>query len=106
MTRKSLLGLWCLLLLVFITTSGLSSYAQSRNSQKNNEASVVPHSPDGPRITQAIDERAYVTLYGNTRPEAKNAVNYRGPVAAAMPIEHMFLFLQRSPEQEQAVDSF
>src|ERR1035438_8247432 len=82
MTRKILLGLCCLLLLVFLTTSGLSSYAQTQ-----------------PRITQAIDERAYVTLYGNTRPEAKNAINYRGPVAAAMPIDHMLLFLQRAPEQ-------
>src|ERR1039458_9436666 len=71
MTRKSLLGLWCLLLLVLITTSGLSSYAQSRN----HNTQIINH-PDGPRITQAINERAYVPLTGNTRPEAKNIVNY------------------------------
>ena len=107
MTRKSLLGLWCLLLLVFITTSGLTSYAQSpnHNRQKINEANVVLHSPDGPRITQAIDERAYVPLPGNTRPEA-NAVTYRAPVAANLPVDHILLFLQRSPEQEQALDQY
>ena len=60
----------------------------------------------GPRITQAIDERTYVPLSGNTRPEARNFANYRGPAAAELPIDHMFLFLQRSPEQEQAVDQF
>ena len=73
MTRKTLLGLWCLLLLVGITLSGLSSYAQTL----------------GPRITQQVDERAYVTLTGNTRPEAQSAINYRGPVAAATPIDHV-----------------
>ncbi len=46
-----------------------------------------------------------MTLSGNTRPEA-NALNYRGPVSADLPIDHMLLFLQRSPEQEQAVDQF
>ena len=84
MTRKTSLTARCVLL-AFIALFGVSSYAQSR-------------------ITQQVDERAYVTLNGNTRPEAKNVVNYRGPVSAALPIDHMLLFLQRSPEQEQAVD--
>jgi Pro-kumamolisin, activation domain len=89
MTRKILLGFWCLLLLVFIASSGLSSYAQGAQ----------------PRITQQIDERAYVTLTGNTRPEA-NVLNYRGPVSAVFPVDHILLFLQRSPQQEQAVDKY
>ena len=92
MSRKTLLGLCCVLFLILITTFSLASYGQSVAA--------------GPRITQQIDERAYVTLKGNTRPEATNALLYRGPVSATLPMDHMLLFLQRSPEQEQAVDEF
>ena len=55
-------------------------------------------------ITQPIDENNLVTLAGNIRPEA-NAANDRGPVPDSMPIEHMLLQLQRSPQQEQAVET-
>jgi hypothetical protein len=102
MTRKSLLGLWCVLLLALIATS-LPAYgrtAPNPTMQSGNEAG------SGPRITQAVDEHAYVTLPGNTRPEAKNAINYRGPASATMHINHILLFLQRSPQQEQALDEY
>src|ERR1017187_724010 len=56
-----------------------------------------------PLITQPIDESNPVTLAGNLRPEA-NAANDRGPVPDSMRIEHMLLQLQRSPQQEQAVE--
>ncbi len=92
MRRTTLLGLCCVLFLILITTFSLASYGQSVAA--------------GPRITQQIDERAYVTLQGNTRPEAMSAINNRGPVSATLPMDHMLLFLQRSPEQEQAVDEF
>jgi|HubBroStandDraft_1064217.scaffolds.fasta_scaffold06803_3 subtilase family serine protease len=52
-------------------------------------------------ITQPIDEANRVTLGGNTRPEA-SAENDRGPVASDFAINHMFLQLRRSPEQEAA----
>ena len=100
MTRKSLLAVWCLTLLTFIASFSLPSYAASPNLQS--VSSVTPT----PRITQAIDPRAYVSLPGNTRPEAASAVGYKGPASAAMPIEHIFLFLQRSPEQERALDQY
>ena len=77
------------LLWAFLITCALTSYAQSQ-----------------PRITQQIDNRAYVPLPGNVRPEAKDAAYDRGPVAEHSVIDHMFLFLQRSPEQEQAVDKY
>ncbi len=102
MTRKSLLGLWCVLLLAWLTTP-LLSYGRTAPHPIAQSGDEVG---SGPRITQAIDPRAYVTLPGNTRPEATNAAYYRGAVSATSPIEHMFLFLQRSPEQEQAVDKF
>jgi hypothetical protein len=109
MTKKSLLGLCSVLLLALLTTTSLYSFAQ--NAHNLNPRKITPAGssdlltqPVGPRITQAIDSRAYVTLTGNTRPEAANTLNYRGPVSAVFPIDHMLLFLQRSPEQEQAVD--
>src|ERR1700733_4169352 len=51
------------------------------------------------RITRAIDESNLLTLSRNTRPEA-NHMNDRGAVPEGFAVEHMFLFLQRSPEQE------
>jgi subtilase family serine protease len=54
-------------------------------------------------ITQDINENNMVTLQGNTRPEA-NAMNDRGAVADDLTMDHMLLQLQRSPEQEAALD--
>ena len=55
-------------------------------------------------ITQPIDESNLVTLAGNMRPEA-NAANDRGAVPDSMEIAHMLLQLQRSPQQEQALET-
>jgi subtilase family serine protease len=56
-----------------------------------------------PLITQSIDENNLVTLRGNTRPEVRPA-NDRGPVADDLQMEHMYLQLKRSPEQQEAVE--
>ncbi|MFZ0821910.1 MAG: S53 family peptidase [Candidatus Acidiferrales bacterium] len=56
-------------------------------------------------IVQAIDESRMVTLDGNTRGEA-NAENDRGRVRDDTPMEHMMLQLKRSPESEQALDTY
>jgi hypothetical protein len=48
---------------------------------------------------------ALVTLRGNTRPEAV-AKNDGGRVSDDLIIHHMFLQLQRTPEQEQALQQF
>jgi subtilase family serine protease len=55
-----------------------------------------------PRITERIDENALHQLAGNTRPEA-NRLNDRGAVDDSLPLDHMLLQLQRSPQQEDAV---
>jgi len=65
--------------------------------------SVAPVAPT--LITDQIDENNLVTLGGNTRPEA-TAANDRGPVADSFPMEHLWLQLRRSPEQEQALDKY
>ena len=57
----------------------------------------------GTGMAQNIDEKnSNVTLRGNTRPEA-NAENDRGRLNDSYPIDHMFLLLQRAPEQEKAL---
>ena len=102
MTKKTLLALWCVLLLALVTAFSLCSYALGASNLNSPKSTLQVHPTQ--RITQNIDERVYVPLAGNTRPEAKNAVNYRGPAAANMELDHIFLFLQRSPQQEQALE--
>jgi hypothetical protein len=55
-----------------------------------------------PRVVQPVQESDRISLRGNVRPEAR-AENDRGPVADALPLEHMLLQLKRSPEQEKAL---
>lgn len=57
-----------------------------------------------PLIVADIDDRALVTLEGNTRPEV-TAANDRGAIADATPLDHMTLLLKRSPEREAALDT-
>ena len=85
--------MWCAFALAFITLASLVSYA-----------ATAPQAQ--PRITQPINNHVYLTLPGNTRPEAKTAASFRGPLAAETPIDHILLFLQRSPEQEQALNEY
>ena len=58
----------------------------------------TPATPARPLITSGIDEGTLVTLYGNARSEA-TLVNDRGRVDDATRMNHMFLLLQRAPEQ-------
>jgi hypothetical protein len=55
-----------------------------------------------PLITQPVVETSLVRLFGNVRPEV-NVANDRGRVSDALPMEHMFLQLQRPAVQEQAL---
>jgi subtilase family serine protease len=63
---------------------------------------LLPAQSSGPgrRITQKVDESRTVVLAGNKRSEA-NAQNDRGPVTDSLAMDHMLLQLQRSPQQEQ-----
>ena len=54
-----------------------------------------------PRIVTNIDEASLVTLKGNTHPLALSKYD-QGAVSDSLPMQHMFLVLQRSPEQQQA----
>jgi hypothetical protein len=67
------------------------------NSANAGQASAVPV-----RITQAIDETQMVRLKGNVHPLARPEFD-QGVVDDATPMNRMLLVLQRSPEQQVAV---
>ncbi len=79
------------------------SSAVFRNSAFVLALSFAAYAETPALITRPIDENHTITLGGNTRPEAVPA-NDRGRVPDSTPIEHMLLQLQRSPEQDAAVD--
>lgn len=54
-------------------------------------------------ITERFDETQVTVLRGNTHPLARPEFD-RGLVSPSMPIEHRFLVLRRSPEQEAALE--
>jgi subtilase family serine protease len=56
-----------------------------------------------PRIVDAMDEANVIRLAGHTHPLAAPKYD-RGAVEDSFPIEHMFLQLRRSPEQERALE--
>jgi subtilase family serine protease len=58
------------------------------------------------RLTDKIDETRLAVLAGNVRSAALDPANDAGPVSASLPLEHMLLQLQRSPENEAALDTF
>ena len=55
------------------------------------------------RVTEQIKESNLVTLSRNTHPAA-NYKNDRGAVSDALDLDHILLLLQRTPEQEQALN--
>jgi len=56
-------------------------------------------------ITKPIDNSQLIKLAGNTRPEI-NSLNDLGRVNPDLQLNHMLLLLQRSPEQEAALEQF
>jgi hypothetical protein len=54
------------------------------------------------RITEAVDEKSLVTLKGNVHPLARAEFD-QGAVSYGQPLHRMLLLLQRSPDQEAAL---
>ena len=98
-TRLSLsaLTLLCALLLI------ASSPTRAQSSGGTQSQTTTPPFPTPARITQAIDEKNLVTLQGNVHPLARHEFD-QGAVSDAMPMNRILLLLQRSPEQEQALE--
>ena len=61
--------------------------------------------PAAARIVAPIDNTRLVTLRGNTHPATQTGKDL-GAVDTAMPLSRMQLLLQRSPEQQTALDAF
>ncbi len=55
-------------------------------------------------VTQEIDETRMTTLHGNTHPLARAEFD-RGAAPASLAMDHMMLVLNRSPEQEAALET-
>jgi len=77
--------------------------AQS-NAQTASQSSLVQTPAVPARITQAIDEAQLVRLKGNLHPLARREFD-QGPVADSAPMSRMLLVLERSPEQEAALQT-
>lgn len=97
--RACLYGLAGLVALMVFATNGVNA---SPRTPAGNDAAVQTSVRS--LITGGIDENNLVTRWGNTRPEA-TALNDRGRLPDGFVLDHMFLLLQRSPEQEQALES-
>ncbi|HXM97918.1 MAG TPA: Ig-like domain repeat protein [Candidatus Dormibacteraeota bacterium] len=77
---------------------GIFFLSTSAHAQK--PASAQRSVPD--RITEDIDDANLVRLSGNVHPFARAEFD-AGPVDESQPLNHMLLLLQRSPEQEKAL---
>ena len=76
-------------LILFFALCAYSSAAQTRNINS--------------RIALPIDETSLVTLHGNTHPYARAQFD-QGAAPASLTMHRMLLLLQRSPEQETALE--
>jgi subtilase family serine protease len=84
-------------MLFTVTIAAVFAWAVPAGAQRT----AAPHT--GHLITQEISENNMVMLHGNVRSEA-NAANDRGAVADDLAMDHLLLQLQRSPEQEAALE--
>jgi hypothetical protein len=89
MTRKRPAVPGLCTILIFILSCANQAAAQSQSA--------------APRITQAIDETNLVVLRGNTHPLAIPEYD-QGAAPASLPMQRMLLVLQRSPQQEAALN--
>jgi len=79
--------------------------AQPQAAADSASAASMAQTPAVPaRITQAIDETQLVRLKGNVHPLARPEFD-QGAVADSTPMNRMLLLLQRSPEQEAALQT-
>jgi subtilase family serine protease len=78
----------------------MSGIAHAANAQ-----SVSDTAPAATRILQPIDESKLIRLRGNVHPGAR-AANDHGVVDPETPMNRIVLVLQRSPEQESALEQF
>src|SRR5437867_11389461 len=91
-----------LLSLAFLVVETPRFAAQS-NPQAASPSSIVQTPAVAARITEAIDETQLVRLKGNVHPLARAEFD-QGAVEDSQPMNRMLLLLQRSQEQQSALD--
>src|SRR4029077_20845459 len=90
---------------VILSIAVATAFSGARASAQTTPESTTAVSQSGfvpARITQAIDEKQLAVLKGSVHPLARPDFD-RGPVTDATPMNRMLLLLQRSPEQEAAL---
>ena len=89
------------ILVAVVALGGVPASGQTKpDSAAAGQAARIPA-----RITQAIDEAQMVQMKGNVHPLARAEFD-QGAVSNATPMKRMLLLLQRSPEQEAALQQF
>jgi len=87
-----------LLLAAVLALGGVRVAGQTKpESPATGQAAAIPA-----RITQAIDEARMVEMKGNVHPLARGEFD-QGAVSNATPMKRLLLLLERSPEQEAAL---
>jgi hypothetical protein len=101
-TLRPSLSAFALFSILLLITSPLACAQGSDVPTTNAQAQTIAPPATPPRITQAIDEKNLVTLSGNVHPLARPEFD-QGAVSDAMPMSRILLLLQRSPDQERAL---
>jgi len=93
-------------LFLYVIVCGMTSMAQT--SSGNNGAGGLGYLSCQPltvaRVTADVDDSVRTTLYGNVHRLAQAQYD-QGRVDDGLPLEHIILMLQRTPEQEQALNT-
>src|SRR3984893_3551861 len=95
--KKTALGRGVLVGSALLSLFSLRSTAQTAAQWGGEERSRVPA-----RVTDTVDDTSRLVLRGNVHPQARAEFD-RGAVADAQPVTRMLLLLQRSAEQEAAL---
>ena len=85
------------LVLFFASCSALLFFAASGSGYAQRALTARP------LVTASIDEKKVVSLSGNTRPEVRTARDL-GAAPEDLLLEHIYLLMNRPPEQKQAID--
>src|SRR5215469_4053472 len=104
MRLHSLVVRACVLLSLPLLFLEAPRVASQSNAQAASQSSLVQTPAAPARIRQAIAETQLARLKGNVHPLARPEFD-RGPVADSTPMSRMLLVLQRSPEQEAALQT-
>jgi subtilase family serine protease len=103
MTSKWKFALSALAAVTSLAASPLTAHAQEATASQSVAVPTPAFVPS--RIVAKIDDSKLVALRGNVHPGAVSA-NERGALAASTQMNRIVLVLQRSPEQDAALDQF